>query len=167
MNWLDVILLLPLLLGLVRGLMRGFISEIIAFAVVILGVLGARFGAPPFAAWLLKQFVWPQNICDIVAYTLVFLAIAIVLSIFAKLMTKFMRAIHLGWANRIFGGLFGVLKYGILVLIAVFVVDRSNKAFHWLDEAPIVKTSIVYPQMVKLCDTIYQSVPISEKENAQ
>ena len=167
MNWLDVILLLPLLLGLVRGLMRGLISEVIAFVVVILGVLGARFGAPPFSAWLLQQFAWPQSVCDVVAYTLVFLAIAIVLSIIAKLLTKFMRAIHLGWANRLLGGMFGVLKYGILVLIAVFVVDRSNKAFHWLDDAPIVKTSIVYPQMVKLCATIYRSVPISEKENAQ
>ena len=167
MNWLDVILLLPLLLGLVRGLMRGLISEVIAFAVVILGVLGARFGAPPFSAWLLKQFAWPQGVCDIVAYTLVFLSVAILLSIIAKLLTKFMRAIHLGWANRLFGGVFGVLKYGILVLIAVFIIDKSNKSFHWLDDAPVVKTSVVYPQMVKLCNTIYRSVPTSEKENAQ
>lgn len=167
MNWLDVLILLPLLVGLVRGLMRGLISEVIAFAVVILGVLGARFGAPPFSAWLLKQFAWPQGVCDIMAYTLVFLAVAILLSIFAKLLTKFMRAIHLGWANRLFGGVFGVLKYGILVLIAVFVVDKSNKSFHWLDDAPVVKTSVVYPQMVKLCNTIYRSVPTSEKENAQ
>ena len=167
MNWLDVILVLPLVLGLVRGLMRGLISEVIAFAVVILGVVGARFGAPSFSAWLLSQFAWPQGVCDVVAYTLVFLAVAIVLSILARLLTKFMRAIHLGWANRLLGGVFGVLKYGILVLIAVFVIDKSNQSFHWLDESPGVKSSVVYPKMVKLCATIYRSVPISEKENAQ
>ena len=167
MNWLDVILVLPLVLGLVRGLMRGLISEVIAFAVVILGVVGARFGAPSFSAWLLSQFAWPQGVCDVVAYTLVLLAVAIVLSILARLLTKFMRAIHLGWANRLLGGVFGVLKYGILVLIAVFVVDKSNQSFHWLDESPVVKSSVVYPKMVKLCATIYRSVPISEKEKAQ
>lgn len=164
MNWLDVILLLPLLVGLVRGLMRGLISEIIAIVVVILGVIGARYAAPPFSAWLLQQFAWPQGVCDVVAYTLIFLAIAIILSLLAKLLTKFLRAIHLGWANRLFGGLFGIVKYGILVLVAVFVMDRTNASFHYLDKSPVVQSSVVYPQMVKLCAIIYQSAPISENE---
>lgn len=149
MNWLDIILVLPLLVGLVRGLMRGFISEVIAILVVILGVLGARYAAPDFSAWLLTQFAWPQGVCDVVAYTLIFLAIAIVLSIFAKLVSKLMRAIHLGWANRLAGGVFGIAKYGLLVLMVVFVLDRTNDAFHWLDESPVVQTSVVYPQMVE------------------
>ena len=154
MNWLDVILVLPLVVGLVRGLMRGFISEIIAIMVVILGVLGAKLGAPAFSTWLLAQFAWPQGVCDIVAYTLIFLGIAILLSVLARVLYKFIRAIHLGWANRLLGGAFGVAKYGILVLIAVFVMDRTNQSFHWLDEAPVVKTSVVYPQMVKATNAL-------------
>ena len=154
MNWLDVLLLLPLLVGLVRGLMRGFISEVIAIIVVILGVLGARWIAPPFSAWLLQQWAWPQGVCDVVAYTLIFLAIAILLSILAKLLTKFMRAIHLGWANRLFGGIFGMCKYAVFVLLIVFIMDKTNESFHYLDEAPIVKTSVVYPHMVKATHVI-------------
>ena len=42
MNWLDVLIVLPLLFGLVRGLMRGLVSEVIAIAVVVLGALGSR-----------------------------------------------------------------------------------------------------------------------------
>ena len=148
-NWLDVILVLPLVVGLVRGLMRGLISEIIAIVVVILGVLGARFGAPPFSAWLLTQFAWPQGVCDVVAYTILFLGIAILLSILARLLTKFMRKIHLGWANRLAGGLFGIAKYGLIVLVVVFVMDRTNDAFHWLDGAQVVSDSVIYPLMVK------------------
>lgn len=148
-NWLDVILVLPLVVGLVRGLMRGLISEIIAIVVVILGVLGARFGAPPFSAWLLTQFAWPQGVCDVVAYTMLFLGIAILLSILTRLLTKFMRKIHLGWANRLAGGLFGIAKYGLIVLIVVFVMDRTNDAFHWLDGAQVVSDSVIYPLMVK------------------
>ncbi len=149
MNWLDILLLLPLLVGLVRGLMRGLVSEIIAIAVVIFGVLGSRCWAPPFSAWLLRQWAWPQGVCDVVAYVLLFLAIAVMLSIFARGLTKFMRAIHLGWANRLAGGLFGMAKYGILVLVVVFVMDKTNESFHWLDQSPVVKTSVVYPQMLK------------------
>ena len=149
MNWLDVLLVLPLVVGLVRGLMRGFISEIIAILVVVLGVLGAKLWASTFSAWLLAQFAWPQGVCDIVAYSLLFLGIAIVLSLLAKLLTKFMHAIHLSWANRILGGLFGIAKYGLVVLFAVFVLDKTNESLHWADDAAIVKTSVVYPQMRK------------------
>lgn len=154
MNWLDVLLLLPLLVGLVRGLMRGFISEVIAIVVVILGVLGARWAAPAFSAWILQQFAWPESVCDVVAYTLIFLLIAILLSLLAKAFTKFLRAIHLGWANRLFGGIFGIAKYSVLVLLVVFVMHKTNEAFHYLDDSPVVKTSIVYPQMVKAVDWI-------------
>lgn len=130
--------------------MRGLVSEIIAIAVVILGVLGSRLWAQTFSAWLLQQFAWPAEVCDVVAYVLIFLAIAIVLSILAKLLHKFLRAIHLGWANRLLGGAFGICKYGILVLIVVFAMDRTNEHYHWLDNSPVVKTSVVYPQMVKM-----------------
>jgi len=162
MNWLDVLLLLPLVFGLIRGLMRGFISEVIAIVVVILGVVGARIGAPTLSDILLRSFAWPQEVCNIVAYMVVFLAIAIILSIVAKLLYRFLRAIHLGWANKLLGGVFGLAKYAILVLIAVFVMDRTDKSFHWLENSPVVKTSIIYPYMVKACDIIYHSVPISE-----
>lgn len=149
MNWLDALLLLPLVVGLVRGLMRGLVSEVIAILVVILGVLGARWFAPPFSGWLEKQFAWQGEVCDVVAYVLIFLVIAIILSVLAKLLSKFLRAIHLGWANRLFGGVFGVCKYAIIVLIAVFAMEKTNKSFHWMDKSKVVKTSVVYPYTVE------------------
>ena len=150
MNWLDVLIVLPLVFGLVRGLMHGLISEIIAFVVVILGALGSWLAAPPFSAWLLKQFAWPENVCDVVAYVLIFIGIAIILSILAKLLTNLLKAIHLGWANRLLGGIFGVLKYGVVLLVVIFILDKTNEAFHWLDESPVVQTSMLYPHAVSI-----------------
>ena len=158
MNWLDVLIVLPLLFGLVRGLMRGLVSEVIAIVVVVLGALGSRMLAPSFAAWLLRQFAWPDEVCDVVAYVLIFLAIAIALSVLAKILHRFLQAIHLGWANRLLGGLFGACKYGIIVLIIVFAMDRTNAHYHWLDKSPVVKTSVVYPQAVKIVRQIEKQV---------
>lgn len=158
MNWLDVILLLPLLVGLVRGIMRGLVSEVIAFVVIILGVLVSRTVVNPFSQWLLTQFEWPQGVCNVVAYVLIFLAVAIVLTIFARGLTKLLRSIHLGWANRLAGGLFGLIKYGILVIIIVFAMDRTNQAFHWLDDSPVVKSSVVYPVMVKATNIVVGTI---------
>ena len=149
MNWFDILLVLPLLVGLVRGLMRGFVTEVVAILVVILGVLGAQGWAPAFAKWMVKQFAWQAEVCDIVAYVLIFLAIAIVLAIIARMLSKLLKAIHLGWANRLFGGILGIGKYAILVLIAVFVMEKTDKSFHWIKKSEAVKTSIVYPYAVE------------------
>lgn len=138
--------------------MRGLVSEVIAIVVVVLGALGSRMLAPSFAAWLLRQFAWPDEVCDVVAYVLIFLAIAIALSVLAKILHRFLQAIHLGWANRLLGGLFGACKYGIIVLIIVFAMDRTNAHYHWLDKSPVVKTSVVYPQAVKIVRQIEKQV---------
>ena len=153
-NWLDILILLPLVVGLVKGLMHGLISEIIAIAVVVLGVLGARMAAPDTSAWLLNQFAWPQEVCNVVAYVLLFLAIAIVLSIIAKILTKLLNSIHLGWINRLAGGVIGFVKYGLIVLIVIFAMDRINKHTHWLDQSEIVKTSVVYPYAIQVTNLI-------------
>ena len=154
MNWIDILILLPLLVGLVRGLMRGFISEVIAVAVVILGALGARFLAPLLSGAILTLFAWPQGVCEVVAYVVIFLVIAILLSIIGKMLTKLIRAIHLGLANRILGGAFGIIKYGVFVLIAVFILNKTNEEYHYLDESPVVKSSVLYPKMVHIADAV-------------
>ena len=153
-NWLDILILLPLLVGLVKGIMSGFVSEIIGIAVVVFGVLGARMGASPVSAWLLNQFAWPAEVCNVVAYIILFLAIAIVLSIIAKILTKLLQSIHLGWANRLGGAVIGALKYGLVVLVVIFVMDRINQRTHWLDNSEIVKTSVVYPYAVQITNYI-------------
>lgn len=142
--------------------MRGLVSEVIAILVVILGVLGSRMFAPSFSGWLLTQFAWPKEVCDVVAYILLFLGIGIALSLCARLLARFLRAIHLSWANRLLGGVFGVCKYGIVVLVVVFAMDRINHHFHWFDNSPVVQSSVVYPYTVKACSIIYHSVPTSE-----
>lgn len=153
-NWLDLLFLLPLLAGLTVGIIRGFISEIIAFVVVILGVIGSRFGAPPCANWMVKQFGWVQEICDVVAYLVIFLVIAIALSLLAKLLAKLIKKIHLGWANRLFGGLFGMCKYALFILIAVFAMNRIDQRYHCFSKSKVVKQSVVYPQAVKIANDL-------------
>ena len=149
MNWLDVLIVLSVLLSLIRGLMRGFVSEVIALVVVIFGALGARLIAPPLSDAIQDAFAWPTGTCDVIAYVLIFLAIATLLSVFARNMNRFLNAIHLGWANKLLGGAFAVCKAGLIILIAVFILERTNDEYHYLDNAPILKESVLYPKLVK------------------
>lgn len=159
MNWLDALLLLPLLIGLIRGLMRGLITEIIAIMAVILGVVGARLWGMRCAGWLFAQFQWPEGVCRVVAYALLFLAIAIVLNIAGRLLSKLLKAIHLGFINRLFGGVFGALKWGIILLVVVFCVHHLDIQFHFLDKSQVVKASTLYEPFAQTADMLYTLFP--------
>lgn len=131
-SWIDILILLPILVGLVRGLMRGLVTELIAILGVVLGVLGARLWGPQFTTWLIATFTWPEAVCRIVSYTLVFLGVAIVCNLCGRLFSKLLRAIHLGWLNRLMGGAFGALKWAVIVLVLVFIVSQTDDTFHFL-----------------------------------
>lgn len=148
MNWLDAIILLPLLVGLVRGLMRGLVTEFIAILAVILGCVGAKIWGGQFSTWIMQQFTWPQTICDVVAYVLLFLGIAIVLNLFGRLFTHLLKAIHLGFINRLLGGIFGALKWSIIVLTLVFVTDKLDQQFHFM-KSELKQDSVTYQPAVQ------------------
>lgn len=158
-SWLDVVILLPLLVGLVRGLMRGLVTELIAILAVVLGCVGARLWAAPFSAWLLAQFTWPNAVCDVVAYTLLFLAVAIFINMVGKLVTRLLRAIHLGFLNRLLGGVFGIAKYAIVVLTIVFLTDTLDRQFHFI-RPEIKQSSVTYQpaiQTANACLSFFRS----------
>ena len=151
MTWLDIVILLPLLVGIVRGVMRGLITEVIAILAVILGFIGAKLWGQVFSSWLLNQFTWPQPVCDAVAYALLFLAIAVALTIAGKLLSKLLKAISLAWVNRLLGATFGLLKWGLIVLAIVFCVNKLDQQFNFI-QPELKQQSIIYPEAVKLAD---------------
>ena len=155
MNWLDVLIILPVLYGLIRGLMRGFVSEIIAFVVVIFGALGARLIAPPLSKVIQSGFKWPEGTCDVIAYVVIFLGIAILLSLLAKQITRLINAIHLGWANKVLGAAFGALKATLLVLIVIFVFERTNDEYHYLDNSTVLQESALYPDFAEVTHDLF------------
>ena len=149
MNWLDGLIVLSVLICLIRGLMHGFVSEVIALVVVIFGALGARLIAPTVSGAIQTAFAWPSGTCDVIAYVLIFIGIAMLLSLLARDLTRFLNKIHLGWANKLLGGAFGACKAGMIILIVVFIMERTNDEYHYLDEAPVLKESVLYSKIVQ------------------
>lgn len=151
MSWLDIVILLPLIIGLVRGLMKGFVTEIIAILAVVFGFLGAKLWGAQFSAWITTQFTWPQPVCDAVAYALLFLAITLALNVVGRLFSKLLKAINLGWINRLLGGAFGVMKWALIVLAVVFCVNKADEYFHFL-KPELKAQSLLYPKAVIYAD---------------
>lgn len=156
-NWLDILILLPLLIGFVRGLMRGLVSEFIAILAVILGCLGAKLWGAAFSAWLLRMFTWPEAVCDVVSYALLFLAITVALNYAGRLLSRILKAIHLGWVNRLLGGVFGTAKYAVIVLAVVFLVDTLDRQFAFM-QPDLKASSVTYDPAVRSAHQLLNQV---------
>lgn len=159
MTWIDILILLPLLIGLVRGLMRGLVVELTAIVALFLGFVGARLWGARFSLWLIQQFEWPEAVCSVVAYALIFLAIALFLNIAARLISRLFKAISLGWLNRLLGALFGMGKWAIVVLLLVLCVHRLDDQFHFI-RPDLQQRSWVYSSTTPIAEKAWQQVRI-------
>ena len=101
MNVLDIVLIAPVCLGLVFGLFKGLIKELMSLAAIVLGIVGARWFEPQVSPWLREAFDLQAGVAQAVAYLLLFVAIALVLLMVARLLDKFFAAIALGGLNAI------------------------------------------------------------------
>ena len=151
MSWLDIIILLPLLIGLVRGIMRGLVIELTAILAVVLGFVGVKLWGTLFAFWIIQQFAWPEAICTVVAYALLFLGITISLNLLAKLLSKLFKAVNLSWLNRLGGAVFGITKWAGIMLMIVLCVHRLDDQFHFFQE-DLKQQSIIYTYTTPLSE---------------
>lgn len=157
MTWIDILILLPLLIGLVRGLMRGLVVELTAIVGIVLGFVGARLWGAHFALWLMRQFAWSEAVCSVVAYSLLFVGIALFLNIVARLLSRLFKAISLGWLNRLLGAVFGVAKWAIVVLLIVLCVHRLDEQFHFFRD-DLKEQSVIYNYTTPLAEKAWQQV---------
>lgn len=163
MSWLDIIILFPLLIGLVVGLVRGLLIEVVSIAAIGIGYLCSRMLSAALASWLMTAFNWSEAVCSVIAYALIFIVVALGLILVAKLLTKVAKKMALGWANRILGGLFGMLKWGVVVLIIVLCIHRLDEQFHFISQE-LKDESIVYMQAAPLSEKMWKNITIQIHE---
>ncbi len=123
MNTLDIILLVPLAFGLVRGFMRGFIIEIASLVALVIGVYGAiHFSF--FAEDLIKENANLEgNTLSIAAFATTFIIIVLGIHLGARVLQKVLSLAALGLVNRIAGGVFGFLKWGIIASFSIVFLN--------------------------------------------
>lgn len=152
-SWIDAVIALPLLIGLVRGIMRGLVSEVTAIAAVILGYLGSRLWGRAFATWIVATTSWPEPVGNLVAYSLLFLGITLSLNLLGRLLARLLKAINLGWLNRLLGAVFGFGKWAIIMLIIIFLIGQIDQQWHIMPAA-VRSASVLYDPMLKIANQI-------------
>ncbi len=121
MHFFDVIALIIIILFALKGLKNGLIIELSSLIALLLGIIVAIKFSNVAAAWLSENLT--SQYVSVIAFILVFVFTVIVVHIVARIADKLMKAIALGWLNRLAGAVFGILKAAFLISILLILTD--------------------------------------------
>lgn len=154
MNSLDLIIIIPIAAGFIFGLFKGLIKELTSLAAIFLGIYGAKLFSPRVAGILINSFEVSEKTALPVAYLLLFIAIAVALLIAAKALDKLFDSIALGGLNKFLGGIFGGLKYALIISVLLNVFNVIDNKFNIMN--PETKTdSFAFKPIINLVPKLW------------
>jgi membrane protein required for colicin V production len=126
MNFLDIILLVPLIWFAYRGFSRGFVIELASLVGLIAGIWGAIHFSFYAADILANNFGMGPKYLPIASFIVTFLVVVIVVYIIGKIIEKFIDILALGFFNKLAGLAFGVVKAAFLLSIVILVINSFD-----------------------------------------
>ena len=126
MNYLDIIIAVPLLYGLIKGFSNGLVKEVTSLLALFIGV----YVAINFSEHLEPKFI---NILDgyhefvpVLAFGVLFLVSVLCVNGIGFVIDKLSKVLALGIFSRLFGGVFGFLKVVVIFSFLLFVITDYN-----------------------------------------
>jgi membrane protein required for colicin V production len=129
MNYLDIILCIPLVWGLYKGFTKGLIIEAATMIAFGLGVWGGIHFSNYIAAKISSSFGWHSPYLPIVSFAITFLGIIIIVYFIAKLVQRLVEGMALGPINKIGGAVFGALKFAMVMSVVIFMMDALEESY--------------------------------------
>lgn len=159
MQWIDIVLAGVLALSVVVGLFRGFVFEVLS----LLGWFVAYFAASWFASELAPHLpvgTPGSSINHAAAFAAIFVGVLVLWAIASRVLRFLIHATPLSAIDRILGGVFGLLRGLVLLLVAVTVIGftplkkspawQASLGAQWLQVALDALRPVLPPQLLQL-----------------
>lgn len=123
MTGFDFTVIAILLVSLLLGLWRGLVYEVLS----LIGWPLAFVMSKLFAGNVAPLMPVAQESARVaVAYAAVFIAALVVWGVLVWLVSKLVKTIGLGWLDRVLGGLFGMLRGVLVILVLVWLAGLAD-----------------------------------------
>lgn len=153
MNYIDIILIIPLLWGLYKGFTKGLIIEAASIIALGLAIWGGIKFSDFLTGYIHEHFSWNTKYLPVVSFAIIFLGILILVYAIAKLIERLVKAVSLGFVNKLAGGIFGMLKFGLILSVIIFVLNAIERSVHVIP-SEIKQKSLLYEPVGKIAPVI-------------
>lgn len=163
MNVFDIVLIVFLLYGFIKGLMKGLFIEVASLVALVGGVWGSIHFSYFIGDFLKESVSWSEDKIALAAFAITFVLIIIVVSLLGKFLTKLADLAALGLINKILGGIFGLVKIGLVLSIVLVFFHRINATISFVDDETL-EESILYESVKGIAPAIFPSIIKDEGE---
>lgn len=154
MNYLDLIFLIPLLFALYRGFTKGLIHMVASLAALLLGIFGAIRLRPMFASLLDALFDISPEYMNVIAFSVAFISIVLVVHLVAFVVEKLIKAVALSFVNRLLGMGFGLLVTAFVISMILWPVNQVN-AERQIIKPERIEGSMLYRPLSKIAPAVF------------
>ena len=146
-----------ILFGLIRGFIKGLFVEVASLVALFAGVYGSIHFSNYATAFLQSKVDWDEKTINITAFAITFVIIVLAVALAGKALTKLADFAALGILNKILGGVFGVLKMGLILSVVLIVFNRINVLLPMASEEEL-ENSVLYTPIKSLVPTIFPNI---------
>ena len=157
MEILDIIITVLLSCGLISGLREGVVKQVAGFIGLIAGILVGKALYISVGSQLSAVLGTSTEVSRVLAFIFILIIIPLLFSLIGWLISRVLHAISLGFANRLLGGLVGVLKFGLfigIVFTAIEFFDRGNA----LISKEVKERSVLYYPIYKSSSIFFTEI---------
>ncbi len=163
MNWLDYFLVLIMLVAFVSSIQKGFSREVISLAATVAGLVCALWFYGSAGAFLIP-YVSSKGVANFCGFLLVFFGIIILGAVAGTLLAKLLKWSGLTPADRLLGGVFGLLKGTAIAVILVMIISAFMPGREIGKPPAAVAESRIAPYLMDVADAISRLAPYELKE---
>ncbi len=154
MNYIDLVLGILLIIAAIQGFRNGFIVEVASLAALVLGIWGAIKFSDWTAGFIADTMNYHSKNLTTIAFVITFIAIVVLIHILGKVLDSVVRAIALGFLNRLAGIIFGVIKTAVILSIFLLLFDSIDESVHILPSKQKTESK-VYAPLKQLVPTLF------------
>ena len=160
-NYFDFIIAIFLLWSAYRGFIKGFLIMAASLAALVFGVWGAIRFSHLTAALLLSTFKLQTPYLGLISFALTFVIIVILVHLLSRALDKLVKAVALGFLNRLAGIFFGVLKTAFLISIFLVIINGINNRLPFIPDEH-KENSLLYQPLSRLAPAIFPFLNFEE-----
>jgi len=159
MNYIDLIFGIILIIAAFQGFRQGFIVELASLAALVLGIWGAIRFSDWTADFITDTTGYHSEHLSTIAFVVTFIAIVILIHILGKVLDTAVKAVALGFLNRLAGIIFGVLKTAVILSIFLLLFESIDENVHILPSRQKAESKI-YEPMKQLVPTLFPFIKL-------
>ena len=158
MNALDILICVVVGFCLIRGFFRGIIGELTSIVGVFIGFYAAYAYYPIVGNWL-SRLIANKAYLNIASFFITFTALFLAVGFVGIVLKHLLKAVALGWADRILGSTLGLVK--AILIVSVLLVALTT---FLPQKAPVIKDSLLAPYVSTISEKMVAVVPREMKQ---